>query len=107
LDAHRIYRVDKFSVPSSARKEFINRVHRNHEFLRTLPGFIQDNILEQVGGPGQFNFVTIVVWDSEESIEAARNAVTANYEKIGFNPREMFANLGIKADLANYKQIDA
>ena len=104
-ESRRIYRIDKFNVPSSARKEFIDKVHRTHEFLRTLPGFIQDSVLEQTGGPGEFNFVTIVIWDSTESIEAARKAVMAKYEEIGFNPQEMFARLWIKADLANYQQI--
>ena len=104
-ELRRIYRIDKFKVPSSARKEFIDRVHKSHEFLRTLPGFIQDYVLEQTGGPGEFNFVTIVIWNSMESIEAAREAVKAKYEEIGFNPQEMFAKLGIKADLANYQEI--
>jgi hypothetical protein len=40
-----------------------------------------------------------------ESIEAAREAVKAKYEEIGFNPQEMFAKLGIGADLANYQEI--
>jgi heme-degrading monooxygenase HmoA len=104
-ESGRIYRIDKFNVPGSAHQEFIDKVHRTHEFLRTLPGFIQDTVLEQTGGPGEFNFVTIVIWDSMESIEAARKTVTAKYEEIGFNPQEMFARLGIKADLANYQQI--
>jgi heme-degrading monooxygenase HmoA len=103
----RIYRIDKFNVPSSARKEFIDKVHSTHELLRTLPGFIQDNVLEQIGGPGEFNFVTIVIWDSTESIEAARKAVMAKREQNGFDPQDMYARLGIKADLANYRQIDA
>jgi heme-degrading monooxygenase HmoA len=105
-ESRRIYRIDKFNVPSSARKEFIDKVHGTHQILRTLPGFIQDNVLEQIGGPGEFNFVTLVIWDSTESLEAARKAVMAKHEEIGFNPQEMFARLGIKADLANYKQID-
>jgi heme-degrading monooxygenase HmoA len=50
-EPRRIYRIDKFKVPSSARKEFIDRVYNSHEFLRTLPGFIQDYVLEQTGGP--------------------------------------------------------
>jgi heme-degrading monooxygenase HmoA len=104
-ESGRVYRIDNFNVPSSARKEFIDKVHSTHGLLRTLPGFIQDNVLEQIGGPGEFNFVTIVIWDSMESMEAARRAVVAKREEIGFNPREMFARLGIKADLANYKQI--
>jgi heme-degrading monooxygenase HmoA len=105
-ESGRVYRIDKFNVPGSARKEFIDKVHSTHELLRTLPGFIHDNVLEQIGGPGEFNFVTIVIWDSMESMEAARNAVMAKREETGFNPQEMFARLGIKADLANYKQID-
>jgi heme-degrading monooxygenase HmoA len=105
-ESGRVYRIDKFNVPSSARKEFIDKVHSTHELLRTLPGFIQDNVLEQIGGPGEFNFVTIVIWDSMESMEAAGKAFMAKREEIGFNPQEMFARLEIKADLANYKQID-
>jgi heme-degrading monooxygenase HmoA len=101
----RIYRIDKFKGPSSARGEFIDRVHKSHEFLRTLPGFIQDYVLEQIGGPGEFNLITIVIWNSMESIEAARKAVTTKYEEIGFNPQEMYSRLGIKADLANYQEI--
>jgi heme-degrading monooxygenase HmoA len=101
----RIYRIDKFKGPSSARGEFIDRVHKSHEFLRTLPGFIQDYVLEQIGGPGEFKLITIVIWNSMESIEAARKAVTTKYEETGFNPQEMYSRLGIKADLANYQEI--
>ena len=105
-ESPQIYRIDKFKMPSSARQEFVDRVHRTHEFLRTLPGFIQDTVLEQTDGPGEFNFVTIVIWANTEAIEAARKAVTAKYEETGFNPQEMLARLGIKADLANYQQIE-
>lgn len=104
-DRQRIYRVDKFEVPASAHDEFADRVARTHALLRTLPGFVDDLVLEQVGGPGAFNFVTIAIWDSAEAIQAARNSVAAKYKEIGFNPEEMLARLEIKADIANYKQI--
>lgn len=61
--SERIYRVD-FVVPDHAREEFINRVRRTHELLRTQPGFLQDFVLEQSSGPGEFNFVTVVEWES-------------------------------------------
>jgi hypothetical protein len=104
-ETRQIYRIDKFKVPGSARQEFMDRVHSTHEFLRTLPDFVQDSVLEQTGGPGEFNIVTIAIWDSPESIKAAGKAVTTKYEEIGFNPQEMLARLGIKADLANYRQL--
>jgi heme-degrading monooxygenase HmoA len=106
-ESPQIYRIDFFVVPSSARTEFLDKVERTHEFLRTLPGFVQDYILEQTGGPGAFNVVTIAIWDSAEALEAARKAVMARHEAMGFNPQEMFARLDIKADLATYRQVDA
>jgi hypothetical protein len=102
----RVYRLDKFVVPEHVRNEFFAKVRKTHEFLRTLPGFLQDFVLEQSSGPGEFNFVTIVEWDSPASIETAKAAVMALHKKMNFNPQEMFAELGVKADLANYAQVD-
>lgn len=103
--SERVYRVDKFVVPDHAREEFVSNVRKTHELLRTLPGFIQDFVLEQSSGPGEFNFVTIVEWDSAQSIENAKAAVMAMHAQTNFNPQELFARLGIKADLANYRQL--
>ncbi len=55
-----VYRVDKFVVPNSARDEFVARVKATHEVLKKQRGFVQDILLEQFAGPGEFNFVTIV-----------------------------------------------
>jgi len=95
--ANLSYRVDKFVVPEQASEEFIGRVRNTHELLRTQPGSFQNFVLEQSAGPGEFNFVTFVEWESSEAIESARAAVMA------MHPQEMFARLGIKADLANYR----
>jgi hypothetical protein len=64
-------------------------------------------VLEQSAGPGEFNFVTIVEWENSDAIESARAAVMAMHEEMRFDPREMFARFGIKADLANYLRIGA
>lgn len=101
----RIYRVDKFVVPDRAREEFIGKVSKTHEVLRTVPGFLQDFVLELESGPGEFNFVTIVEWDRAASMGKARQAVKALHKEMDFDPQEMFARLGIAADLGNYKRI--
>ncbi len=102
----KVYRVDKFVVPGHARQEFLNKVHATHDLLRLQAGFVQDNILEQASGPGEFNFVTIVEWENAEAMEPARLAVTALHNRMNFDPHELFARLGIRADLANYKRAD-
>ncbi len=105
--SERIYRVDKFVVPDSAREEFIGKVRATHELLRTLPGFLQDFVLEQSAGPAEFNVVTIVEWAGVEATEKAKAAVMVLHKEMNFKPPEMLARLGIKADIGNYRQIEA
>ena len=102
-----IYRVDRFRVPAAARAEFLARVEKTHRILRTLPGFIQDAILEQTDGPGQFNVVTIAIWYSQQAIEGARAAVIAGHQQAGFSPQEMFSRLGIEADVGTYQEVQS
>ena len=104
--SQRVYRVDKFVVPDSAREEFIEKVRRTHDALRQQEGFLQDFVLEQSTGPGEFNFVTIVEWESPGVLERARSAVVALHRRMNFHPLELFARLGIKADLANYIRLE-
>jgi heme-degrading monooxygenase HmoA len=103
----RIYRVDKFVVPHGAREEFLDKARRTHALLKAQPGFLQDFVLEQSSGPGEFNFVTIVEWASQEAVENARTAVQALHREMNFNAQELSARTGIKADLANYRWLDA
>jgi heme-degrading monooxygenase HmoA len=98
-----VYRIDKFKVPPSAREEFFAGVHESQGFLSTLPGFVRNSVFEQMSGPGAFNFVTVVEWESGEAIEDAQKSVAAKYESIGFNPQERRTRLGIEADVAIYR----
>lgn len=102
-----IFRVDKFVVSQAARDEFLRRVRDTHQVLRRQPGFVRDALLEQVAGPGRYNIVTIAEWESAEAIDAARAAVAEAHAKSGFNPQEAMARLGIEADIANYRPVDA
>ncbi|WP_247003440.1 antibiotic biosynthesis monooxygenase family protein [Halosolutus gelatinilyticus] len=101
-----VYRVDKFDVPVEAIDEVLSNVRRTHDLLRDQPGFVQDLVLEQSGGPGRFNLVTIVEWESQEAIEDAKDAVRAMHERIGFDPQELITRFEIEADLATYTRLD-
>ncbi len=81
----RVYRVDRFIVPAPAREEFFEKALHTQRFLRSLPGFLQDFVLEQSSGNGEFKVVTIVEWDSMESVERARPIVMAMHKEIKFN----------------------
>jgi heme-degrading monooxygenase HmoA len=104
--SERIYRVDKFVVPNGVREEFLGKVRPTHSLLKVQPGFLQDFVLEQSSGPGEFNFVTIVEWASQEAVENARAAVVKLHREMNFNAQEMFPRLGIKGDLAYYRRLE-
>jgi hypothetical protein len=74
---------------------------------KNLPGFVRDAVFEQTSGPGAFNHVPLVEWESAEALEASKKTVMAKHQEVGFNPKEMFARLGIDAELANYIQLEA
>jgi heme-degrading monooxygenase HmoA len=103
--SQHVYRVDKFRVPAAARAEFLERVRATHASLKSLPGFVEDSILEQTGGPGAFNYVTVVIWRDAEALNQARAAMEEERRSTGFDPKELFSRLNIEADMANYAKI--
>lgn len=101
------YRVDKFVVPAAAREEFLVSVMMTHKLLEAQAGFIAHEVLEQVAGSGEFNFVTIARWESADVVERVRAVVAAAHRAANFDPQEMFSRLGIRADIASYKPVAA
>ncbi|MBB6408048.1 antibiotic biosynthesis monooxygenase [Mesorhizobium sangaii] len=104
-DGGSVFRVDKFVVPAAAREEILSKVRATHEVLRRQDGFVQDFLLEQFSGPGEFNLVTIVEWESQAAVDRVVPIVKAEHARAGFNPQETIARLGVRADIANYQRI--
>ena len=100
-----VFRVDKFIVPAEAREEILGKVRMTHELLRQQDGFVQDFLLEQFSGPGEFNIVTMVEWESQAAVDKVVPIVRAAQERVAFNPQETIARLGVKADIANYQRL--
>jgi hypothetical protein len=100
-----VFRVDKFVVPAAAREEILAKVRMTHELLRRQQGFVQDFLLEQFSGPGEFNLVTIVEWEGQAAVDKVVPIVKAEHARIGFNPQETITRLGVRADIANYQRL--
>lgn len=97
-----LFRVDKFVVPAAVRETFLEGVRSIHQLIGAQPGCVQSHVLEQVGGPGEFNFVTIVEWADAQRMEAARRVITAHQEQAGIDVEAFRARYGIRADVAAY-----
>lgn len=99
------YRIDKFIVPEAARQAFIDAVDATDAIMRTQPGFIRHDVLEQVGGPGEFNFVTVAEWESDAVIPVVAAAIARNHAERGFDRNAFLAAHGIRADIATYREL--
>lgn len=104
-DSH-VFRVGIYAIPDEARDEFLRQLLSKDDTLRAQPGFVQTSVLEQSGGPGKFNLVTIVEWESQDDYEKALETIGARHERRNFDPQELLSRLGIEADFAIFTQID-
>jgi heme-degrading monooxygenase HmoA len=101
----RVYRLDRFVVPAEARDEFLMRVNQTHKILRKQWGFIQDFLLERPGEGGATIVVTMVEWDSQETVDRVVPIVQAAHREMGFSPKETIARLGVTAEIGVYQAV--
>jgi len=98
--------IDRFLVPAEAKEEFLQRMKINRNFIKKLLGFIEDTAYEQIGGEGEFNYVTVAVWRDAEAIENAKREVFAMYQKQNFDMPAFLKRLNIKIDRAIYRKME-
>lgn len=98
--------IDKFIVPQNAKREFIERMNINRNFIKQLPGFVQDAVYESRDELGNEVYVTVAVWQNEEVFKKAKEAVQAEYKRQGFDLTEMIKRLHITIDRGVYKKLE-
>lgn len=88
--------IDRFSVPEKAAEEFITQMNDNRNFIKNLPGFVRDHVYERTDEDGYRIIVTVAVWENEDMLTHAREAVQTEYQRTGFNPQEFMERLDIR-----------
>lgn len=53
--------IDKFIVPEESKAAFLAEVRKSAAFLRTLPGFVEGFVYENMDGESRHNVVTTAV----------------------------------------------
>ena len=96
--------IDTFIVPETARDEFREAAVRAQNFIKTLPGYVEGFIYEQMDGESPYNFLTNAVWKDEAAFEAAKKAVLAEYAKRGYDPALTRQKLGIEQTRSTYSR---
>ncbi|MFZ6013395.1 MAG: ester cyclase [Bacteroidota bacterium] len=97
--------IDKFFVPKNSIEEFTQRMNYNRSYIKNLPGFVEDTAYQLQDADGNYSIVTTAIWESQDHLTNAKNAVQAEYKRVGFNPVEFYERLGIKMERGIYNKL--
>ncbi|HEY9102462.1 antibiotic biosynthesis monooxygenase [Chitinimonas sp.] len=100
-----LYRVDKFTVPLAAVAVFTERLRTIQQLLSGQPGVRQNLVLTQPAGLDATQMVTIVEWESEAAMAAAKAFTQRHYAEQGFNPAAFMQEHGIRPDFGVYQAL--
>ncbi len=96
--------IDTFTVPQQSTNEFREAAIKAQNFIKTLPGYVEGYIYEQMDGESHYNFLTSAVWKDEQAFEDAKKAVLSEYQKRGYDPKETRQRLGIEQTRSTYSR---
>lgn len=92
----RVQFIDKFIVPAAQRNTFFEQMKITREFIKKLPGFLQDEAYEYIDDSGNTVCVTVAHWVNADAVKKAKDAVQAEFKKQGYNAAERFIYREVK-----------
>lgn len=96
--------IDLFIVPEESMKAFMDATRTTQKFIKTLPGFVEGYLYEMKEGNGRYTVITTAVWDNEGAFESAKQAVQAEYQRKGFDPRALMKQLDVEVERGVYER---
>lgn len=102
INENAVYFVDKFFVPKTSIDEFAKQMKYNQGFIANLTGFIKKEAIQKTDSLGNLTIITIVVWESQDKLDEAKQSVQTEFKRIGFNPAEFYHRLSIKMEREIY-----
>lgn len=97
-----MYFIDKFIVPASSKAAFYERVELVRSFIRKVPGFIKDVMLESTTTDGTLTCVAMSVWKDQNALNNAGPIVQEEYKKNGIDFPAFLQEWNIKNDRGIY-----
>jgi heme-degrading monooxygenase HmoA len=94
-----IFRVVRYIVPASSDKEFLRNLAETDATFNGIEGRLKRYILKQQGTNGDHVYMTIGQWASMDAVNRAREAAAGRHARLQQTPQELFARLGIEAEL--------
>jgi heme-degrading monooxygenase HmoA len=98
--------IDKLSIPAASIDEFLHQTKIIGEFLRTLPGFISQQAFASKDSEGNMTLITVAIWEDQDALGKAKNAVQTEFERLNLHPQELFKRLNVKMERSVYRILD-
>jgi len=100
--ADQVSFIDKFFVPKTSVEEFTERMNHNRNFIKQQPGLVKSERYDQHDENKNLIIITITVWQTQDHLIKAKNAMQAEFKRIGFDPQEFYKRLKIKMERGIY-----
>ncbi|SDF80762.1 hypothetical protein ACRQ5D_28200 [Mucilaginibacter sp. P25] len=97
--------IDQFIVPATAQHEFKGRMKVNRDFIKKLDGFIEDRAFERDDDQGNLICITTAIWQNEDVLQKAKEAVQQLYQQQGFDMKAMLQRLNVSMERNTYREI--
>ncbi len=91
-----------FNMPSDAVDRFKAEWLKDAAFIARQPGQKGGTLYHRTGGDGQVEFINVAHWESEDSLNAAREAAVVEQQKEGRDQVALFKELGVSVSAGNY-----
>ena len=97
-----VYLVDRFLVPKASIGPFKQRMNYTKDYVKTLPGFVKYEVMEQKDREGNATIMTVATWANQAKLDQAKLLVQEEFKKNDFEPDTFYKKLHIKAERSIY-----
>lgn len=91
-----------FNMPSNATDKFKEEWLKDAAFIARQPGQKGGALYHRISGNGQVEFINVAHWESEDTLNAAREAALIERQKEGRDQASLFNELGVSVSAKNY-----
>ncbi|GLS32719.1 hypothetical protein SAMN04488498_12077 [Mesorhizobium albiziae] len=92
-----VYRINKFTVPTEEREEFLDLLEKTHAVMRAQHGFVRDLILEQQSDPDVCDLFTLIELAGPDAVSRVTAAIADQDRVLGLDRKEIVSRLGIRS----------
>jgi len=103
--AGSVFLVDEFTIPPLALDSFITKMTYNREFIKTIDGFVRDEVMISKDPTGNSIVMTVAVWKDEQYLSIAKELVQQEYARIGFDPQTFYQHMQISMKRQIYTEV--